>query len=624
MNSGRHIYKSALLALLAWAAGATAANADERILSFDETITVNDDGSLYVREVIRVRAEGDKIRRGIFRDFPTIYRGSDGQRYVVGFSLQGASRNGQWEQSRVENRGNGVRVYLGNPSATVPRGEHTYEIVFRTDRQMGYFADHDELYWNVTGNGWDFSIDRATVRVELPPGIPANEIKLEGYTGSQESKGQDYTARMDNGVPLFTTTRPLNPRQGLTIVVRFPKGFIMPAVEAPASGPSADTPWTPAPSGTNNMVDDRRSGWSPAERMFNVDLPGSALPAVLGLLGLALLMTYYYLTWARVGRDPPGRITIPEYESPRGQSPASMRYLLRMSYDNDCFAAAVLSLAVKRHLTIHQDSGILGFGETFSLVKEHAANSKALSPDEQQLLVSLFADGDTLVLKNENHARVSEAQTNHRLSLKERYTSGFFDINGRWHFLGIVLSVLLAAPAVLLPGRTDHWPEWHFTTPGGWFTIAMVLAMLVANGVFGILLRAPTVAGQAIMDHIRGFKMYLEVAEGEALKQMKGVPPKLTPQLFESYLPAALALGVEQRWAERFASVLNVQAPDYAPAWYAGSGWNVRDLGTFSHDLGSSLGSAISSASTPPGSRSGGGGGGSSGGGGGGGGGGGW
>ena len=621
MNGWRHIYKSAfpaLLAFLVWATGATSARADERILSFDETITVNADGSLYVREVIRVRVEGNKIRRGIFRDFPTIYQGSDGRRYEVGFSFQGASRDGRPEQSRVENRSNGVRVYLGNPSVMVPHGEHIYEIVFRTDRQMGFFANHDELYWNVTGNGWDFPIDVATARVELPAGIPATEIRLEGYTGPQGSKGKDLTARMDNGVPLFTTTRKLGPRQGLTIVVMLPKGFIMPAVESPAAT------WAPAPSRKNHMVDAGSADWSPAERMLNVDLPNNGLPAVLGMLGLGLLLTYYYLIWARVGRDPPGRIAIPEYESPKGQSPASMRYLMRMSYDDECFAAAVLSLAVKGHVVIHEDSGVLGIGRTFTLVKQHAAGSKALLSDEQQLLISLFAGGDTLVLKNANHKRVSEALESHQQSIKERYTSGFFDINGRWHLLGIVLSLLLAAPAMLLPGRSEVWPEWHFTTPGGWFTLVTVLAMLVANGVFGVLLRAPTVAGQAIMDHIRGFKMYLEVAEGEELKKMKGLPPPMTPHLFESCLPAALALGVEQRWAERFADVLNVQAPNYAPAWYAGSGWNVREIGSFSRELGSSLGSAISSASSPPGSSSGGGGGGSSGGGGGGGGGGGW
>jgi len=591
-----------------------AALADERILSFDETVTVNADGSMYIREVVRVRAEGNKIRRGIYRDFPTIYGGKDGRQYVVGFSFQGASLDGQPEQWREENRDNGVRIYIGNPSELVPAGEHTYELVFRTDRQLGYFADHDELYWNVTGNGWDFPIDHVTARVELPPEIPAAEITLEAYTGPQGAKGQDYSARMQASGPLFETTRGLRAREGLTIVAMWPKGFIMPPVES--AGPVAAEPRA-------NYMRDDRGGWSPAEHLLNRNLSNNNLPALFGVLGLALLMFYYYYIWARVGRDPPGRIAIPEYEFPKGQSPASMRFLMHMGYDNECFAAAVLSLAVKGCLRIRQDEGILGMGRTFTLEKT-VAGAKELSADEQQLLKSLFASGDTLVLKDDNHERVSEARSHHGLSLKGRFTSGFFSINGGWHVLGIVLSLLLAAPAVLLPGRTDNYPEWHFTTAGGWFTIFCVLAMLVANGVFGKLLKAPTVAGQAIMDHIRGFKMYLEVAEGEDLKRMKGLPPPLTPQLYESYLPAALALDVEQRWAERFADVLNVQAPNYAPAWYIGSGWNIHNMGSFSRELSSSLGSAISSAATAPGSSSGGGGGGSSGGGGGGGGGGGW
>ena len=620
MKDWRRIYMSAplwrILALMALAGAGPAAYADERILSFDETVTVNADGSLYVREVIRVRAEGNKIRRGIYRDFPTIYSGADGQKYVVEFAFQGASRDGRPEQWHPENRGNGVRIYVGNASELVQPGEHTYELVFRTDRQLGYFADHDELYWNVTGNGWDFPIDRVTARVELPSEIPAADISLEAYTGPQGAKGRDYTATMQANGPLFATTRSLGPREGLTIVAMWPKGFIMPPVES--SRPAAAAP------DTNYLQGDARSGWSPAERLLDKDLPENGLPALLGLTGLALLMTYYYFIWARVGRDPPGRIAIPEYESPKGQSPASMRFLMRMGYDNECFAAAVLSLAVKGYLRIHEDSGILGIGRKFTLMKTSVQDARPLSADEQQLLTGLFSRGDKLVLENENHEQVSEARTSHGEVLKESYTSGFFSINGGWHVLGIGLSLVLAAPAVLLPGRTGNYPEWHFTTPGGWFTIATVLAMLVANGVFGKLLKAPTVAGQAIMDHIRGFKMYLEVAEGDELKRMKGLPPPLTPQLFESYLPAALALGVEQRWAERFASVLDVQAPDYAPAWYAGSAWNIHNMGDFSRDLGSSLGSAISSAATAPGSSSGGGGGGSSGGGGGGGGGGGW
>ena len=31
--------------------------------------------------------------------------------------------------------------------------------------------DHDELYWNVTGNAWKFPIDVATATVLLPPNV---------------------------------------------------------------------------------------------------------------------------------------------------------------------------------------------------------------------------------------------------------------------------------------------------------------------------------------------------------------------------------------------------------------------------------------------------------------------
>src|SRR4030095_3418661 len=99
----------------------------------------------------------------------------------------------------------------------------------------------------------------------------------------------------------------------------------------------------------------------------------------------------------------------------------------------------------------------------------------------------LSASGNSLELKQENHSEISSARSHHNEAIKSGYSSGFFKINGGWHVLGIAVSVLLAAPALLSPGCTDNYPEWHFTTPAGWFTLLMVLAMLVANGVFGML-----------------------------------------------------------------------------------------------------------------------------------------
>jgi uncharacterized membrane protein len=154
----------------------------------------------------------------------------------------------------------------------------------------------------------------------------------------------------------------------------------------------------------------------------------------------------------------------------------------------------------------------------------------------------------------------------------------------------------------------------------------IVLALLAfINILFYHLLKAPTLKGRRIMDKIEGFRMYLSVAEKDRLNVLN--PPAKTPQLFEMYLPYALALDVEQRWSEQFAEVLSQAAAsgrEYRPSWYHGSGWSSFHAGGFAAGLGSSLSGAISSSSTPPGSSSGSGGGGFSGGGGGGGGGGGW
>jgi uncharacterized membrane protein YgcG len=604
------------LALIACAAIAAPAYGDERILSFDSTITVAHDGTLEVRETIRVNAEGDDIKRGIYRDFPTIYPGRNGGQVVVGFAFMGAARDGVAEPWRTEARGNGVRIYLGNPQVKLTHGEHVYDLVYRTDRQMGYFADHDELYWNATGNGWGFPIDHASARVMLPESIPPADVRMEAYTGPQGAKGRDYSAVLRENVPTYSTTKRLEPGEGLTIVAMWPKGHITTSLE---------TPFVPSPimsPGYESLASAPSPYGSPSESILKMRLPHNRSPLWIAGFGFFGLLLYYYLTWNRVGRDPPERVTIPLYENPAGQTPASMRFLMQMKYDDKCFAAAVLSLAVKGYLRIEQGSGIFGVSKNYSLQKvAPPANAPPMSQDEEVLLIHIFRSGDRIELEQENYQDIRNARLNHASALAARFESPFFRINGGWHLLGILISILIAVVALSLPGQSDNWPEWYFVTGAGWMSGIFVLLGFVVNGVFGKLLKAPTVAGQAVMDRIRGFKKYLEVAEREDLKRIKG--PPLSTQLFESYLPAALALGVEQAWAERFTGVFRMQA-DYRPGWYAGSGWNTANLVGFSSTLGSSLSSTISSSSTAPGSSSGGGGGGSSGGGGGGGGGGGW
>ena len=136
-----------------------------------------------------------------------------------------------------------------------------------------------------------------------------------------------------------------------------------------------------------------------------------------------------------------------------------------------------------------------------------------------------------------------------------------------------------------------------------------VLAGFVSRGFSW--LQAPSREGRRIMDQIDGFKEYLSVAEEDRLEFLN--PPEKTPELFERFLPYAIALGVENSWAKRFTGVLAAAGVGAAvSSWYTGG--SPDNVTTFADRLGDSLSQTISSAATPPGS-SGGGSGGSSGGG---------
>src|SRR4029453_15056739 len=103
-----------LLALLPLLDPATA-RADERILRYLSDVEIQKDSSLQVTETIDVRAEHDQINHGIYRDFPTHYRGRHGNQVRVGFTFEGATLDGKPVPAEAEPFGNGVRVKVGDP-----------------------------------------------------------------------------------------------------------------------------------------------------------------------------------------------------------------------------------------------------------------------------------------------------------------------------------------------------------------------------------------------------------------------------------------------------------------------------------------------------------------------------
>jgi uncharacterized membrane protein YgcG len=619
--------------------------AAEKILRFHGAIVVHEDASMTVRETIQVRSAGQEIKRGIYRDFPTSYRDRHGNRHHVGFDVQEVLRDGKPEEYHVGDLSNGKRVYMGRKDVFLTPGEYTYTLVYKTDRQLGFFTDHDELYWNVTGNGWSFPVDEASATIELPPAA-GKVLSYEAFTGVQGAQGKDFRAWVAASEQIaFVTTKPLGPYEGLTIVVSWPKGL--------GSAPS----------------------WRTQAEYFVRDIGGS----IAGLIGLAVLLAYYLIVWVKVGKDPaPGPI-IPLYEPPAGMSPGAMRYILDMGYDHRVFAAATINMAVKGFLTIREEHGV------YTLTRKHN-DFQPLSPEEKEIASKLLGSRDSIELKTQNHSTIKQAIVSLTNSLRMNFEKNYFITNTRYFVPGLALSLVAVALTVfadftnsgpvalflcvwltfwsiavlvLLKEVITRWKAAIFgrghklisigsatfatlfslpfvageglglyflaATTSLW-VIASLVAIAVLNTLFYHLLKAPTRMGRTMLDKIEGFKLFLAVTEKDRLNLLN--PPEQTPELFEKYLPYALALGVEQSWAEQFAAVIagagEGDAANYSPNWYSGNAWHTSDVGGFADSLGSSFSSAVSSSSTAPGSSSGSGGGGSSGGGGGGGGGGGW
>ena len=187
--------------------------------------------SIEVAERINVNVEHDRINHGIYRDFPTRYRGRNGTQFHVGFTFDGATLDGSPVKASIEPFGNGVRIKLGDPDTYVDVGEHEYVIRYRATREIGRFANFDELYWNVTGNAWIFPIDDAQARIHLPSPVTfGNRAVYTGPQGATEHNAE--VADEKPGEITFRTTQPLGAYEGLTVAVAFPKGI----VAAPAAG----------------------------------------------------------------------------------------------------------------------------------------------------------------------------------------------------------------------------------------------------------------------------------------------------------------------------------------------------------------------------------------------------
>jgi uncharacterized membrane protein YgcG len=525
-----------------------------RVSDYNDTISVAEDGSATVRERITLTFDGEW--HGIHRFIPIEYPGPRGTNYTLFLSVTGVTDGDGGKLKYESSTSNGLRdlkIYIPGAVDTT----RTVEIAYTVRNGTRFFEDHDEFYWNVTGNDWPVPIDHATAAVSFP-GSAAGSLRAQAFTGVYGSAERGATAAVKGSEVSFETNNPLPMRGGLTVDIYIPKGNLQ--------EPSAFTRWL----------------W----------FLGSNPIVFLPFWTLAVMFTL----WWYIGRDPdPGVSVAPMYEPPPDMSPAEAGTLLEDAVHPRDITCTLVDLAVRGFVKIEEvdDKGLVFHHKdyVFHLLKPMAEWTD-LVPHERVMLTNVFGEGNETrlsSLKNRFYTAIPVIKQDVMAALKNKgmYLVDPDSANG-YSFVGILFIV---APFLMLQFL---WHKDVFSSIG--LLIGGGLLSALIWWLFARQMTAKTVKGGRTRVAVLGFQEFMNRVDADRLKRMP-------PNTFERFLPYAMALGVEHQWAQAFASIVINPPSWYAgPGGYYGAGFNpiffTNSMGSMSNNMQEVFVSAPRASST--------------------------
>ncbi|MDY9918602.1 MAG: DUF2207 domain-containing protein [Proteiniphilum sp.] len=543
---------------------------EEKVYTFHSDINVDSSGVITVREHIRIYARGDLFKRGITRSLPLTRRDREGNRIRMEYGVTEVRQDGNPVGFFTENEGGDMTIYVGERDILLQPGFYSYEIVYETAGQVGFFDEYDELSWNVNGES-DRTIDSVSAVVHLPE--KAEILSYRCYAGAYGSTESNCVAENRADGSLFIGTVDLPPREMLTLSVGFTKG----AVRQPPSV-------------------------QPRKLTF-FDKNGLA---VVSIITVILLFFYYIHTWRRFGIDPPKPVVIPQFTPPDGLSPASVGMLYKGWYLDDLVTTSIVNLSVKGYIFIEEvirKKGLFGIRQDrcYSLTMKKKDDA-TLPPEERVVMQYLFSSGDNFYLDGKYNRSIENMMQAYRKSLNHQYGAVLREgRNLKFHIIPWL--VMIAYLFILIYFANENLIGFRVNKMALYITLPL---MVVAYPVYAWLIVRPGERKLHYRSSIEGLKMYLDFAEEKQLQFFN--PPSVTPAVFEQLLPYAIALDMEKVWGEKFEKTFlsaSMQPDSYRPAWYGGTYINPA---AFGHALNSTLSNTVNHAAIPPKSSSSGGG----------------
>ena len=496
----------------------------------NQDITITESGKIQVTETIKADFTQDP-HRGIFRYIPISYTDKFGNPFNLRFKLISVTDENGTPQPLAENGKDWGDYYIKIGDANVLRSDMaTYVIKYEVDRAMGYFEDHDELYWNPYTR-FEIPVLSSTVTVHLPKSADTSNMRAACYTGSYGSIEEQCTAQViDDKTFQYKTTAVSYAGDGFTIVAGWPTGIIAkPSIFA-------------------------RIWW------FIFDNWALLIPII--------AFAFLYWRWNKTGRDPRAEndTIIPRYKAPEGLSPTQVGTIIDEKVDMHDITSVIITYAVKGYLKINElkTKKMLFFEDTdyeLEILKDYS-KAEGIQSHEKKILDAIFEDKkiikiSDLKFKFYKHIESIKNEIYDNLIKGKYFVNNPEKVRGVYLGIGIamiVITIFFAAAVFALLGLT---------------AIFAIIVTGILFIIFGRIMPRKTLKGANAYMEIKGLEEYIRTAEKDRIKFQED-----QNIFFEKLLPYAMVLGLGEKWAGAFKDLYKKP-----PSWFSGN--NMDSFNTY-------------------------------------------
>ncbi|MBS7256693.1 DUF2207 domain-containing protein [Flavobacterium branchiicola] len=591
----------------------------EKIKQFHTDIFLKENGNIIVTETIKVYAKGEQIDHGIFRELPLISNSSKVSKNTF-YTVLNVTKDHYKEPYHIDEDSETFKIYIGDKDHMLSEGTYTYQLTYEVEAQIHSYDEFDEIYWNVTGNYWQFEIENVTAKITFPKGAKAFQTYC--YTGILGSKAHECDAKIIGNCVYFTSKN-LKKEEGFTIAAGFPKGII------------------------------HQPFFSPHYKLEEFLAPDKIL---LAIAFVSICFAFYYFSWKRYGEDPLLKDENSKIDLKNLYSPASLYYLKERYVSTQTLLIAIINLSMKGAIQI-SDNGKENWADEFQYTLKKTNATTDLTKEENTVLEALFEENDSFVIDNKTYSIFNKAKYVLQESLESQYNlKNYFSSNYKQILLGFAITISALLGYCHLAKGTIFWAAisgFMFlifniliikslfkaiikVNVGG---ILICLFLLVFTGVFcfGSFFAINVDKSYSILNLlvlftiISGFSIYLSLISAytelgiETKSQIKKLKQYLLDykpeenataiRIYEENLPYAFALGIEEEWNKNFIDIL--KRLNYTNNWIkttnTSSGFSIKLITNFSSTY-NTFSSSSGSGSSGGGSSGGGGGGGGGGG----------